>query len=422
MAIEEVKSRWTHLYEMLMSFRGKLTTLLILALISASILSLHQKLGEPSLVKLLERSKGDPEAVKEALKVLRGRLKELGSPIVEGNKVIFVYTSEVPVEVWIAGDWNGWSPSADRLQRLGRTEVYYLIKEFPRDARLEYKLIVNDKWIPDPLNPRRAIDRPDRSVLMMPNYRHSPYLKGPKPELSGNLTSTSIKSNYLGRNVSIHIYTPPFYDKSEKYPLIFFQDGSDYIRYGTIRILDSMISMGEIRPVITVFIDPEFRSCEYAMDDSYVNFLAEELTPFLEERYGTSRSREDRCLVGASLGGLIALYAALTKPETFGLVITQSGAFIPPRVLFTVCPKVSGKDIFEVASEPKPLKLRIFMQWGEYEVIRWIDLHEENKRIAEILKGRGHEVRVLIVPEGHNWGNWINNLPIALKSLFEGNS
>ncbi|HIE23529.1 MAG TPA: esterase family protein [Candidatus Korarchaeota archaeon] len=155
------------------------------------------------------------------------------------------------------------------------------------------------------------------------------------------------------------------------------------------------------------------------MDDSYVNFLTEELIPFIEERYGTSRDREKRCIVGDSLGGLIALYAALIRPETFGLVITQSGAFVPPRVLSTVCPKISDKDIFEVAAKPTSLKLRISMQWGKYDIIRWIDLYEENERIANILKERGHDVLILVVPEGHNWGNWINHLPSVLRGFFK---
>jgi len=179
-----------------------------------------------------------------------------------------------------------------------------------------------------------------------------------------------------------------------------------------------MISKGEIRPLIAVFIDPKYRSCEYAMKDDYVNFLSEELVPFIDERYSISGTREDRCIVGDSLGGLMALYVALMSPEIFGVVITQSGAFVPPRVLSTVCPKATNRDIFSVAAKPRPMKLRIYMQWGKYDQIYWIDLSEENKKMAEILEEAGHDVTIMIVPEGHNWGNWINHLLDALKDLF----
>ncbi|HIE23169.1 MAG TPA: hypothetical protein EYP68_02955 [Candidatus Korarchaeota archaeon] len=277
------------------TLKVKLCASLFLATIIAAILSLYLNKREPSLVKLLEQSKTDPKAMKVALEVLRKRLNESGSPIIEGSNAIFVYISEQPVEIWIAGDWNGWSPSFDRLSRLGDTEIYYIIKEFPDNARVEYKLIVGDKWMSDPLNEERAIDRPDYSVLMMPNYRPSPYLLKTS-DLFGDLTSISIESEWLGRNVSIHIYTPPNFDRAEGYPAVYFQDGSDYIKYGAARILDVMILNGEIKPLVAVFIDPAFRSCEYAMDDSYVNFLTEELIPFIEERYGASRDREKRCI------------------------------------------------------------------------------------------------------------------------------
>ncbi len=400
----------------------KVCALFFLAVLLAVILTLYHEKKEYSLVKLLRESENDPRALTEALMVLKERLDLEGTPLVEGNKVIFIYVSDQPLDVWVAGDWNGWSPSVDQLKRLGQTEFYYLIKEFPEDARLEYKFVIGERWISDPLNERRAVDRPDYSVLTMPGYTPCPFLSQPWNYLMGNFTTLNIESKYLGRNVSFHVYTPPNYHKSGRFPTIYFQDGSEYIKFGALRILDIMISKGEIRPIIAVFIDPTYRNCEYAMEDDYVNFLSEELVPFIDKTYDTSRKREERCLIGDSLGGLIALYTALMKSEIFGMVITQSGAFVPPRVLTAVCPKAAGRDIFEIAEKPTVMKLRINMQWGKYDQIHWINLCEENQRMAEILRKMGHEVNTEIVAEGHNWGNWINHLPEALKEFFGRNS
>ncbi len=399
------------------SSRG-LFVLFLLALILISVYALYRREREYSLVELLIEAEMNPKAVKKALRILEERLNRTGSPLIEENKVIFIYISDMPVEIWVAGDWNGWSPSTDHLSRLGKTQIYYLIKEFPENARVEYKFVVGEEWIPDPLNEKRAVDRPDHSVLMMPSYTESIYTSQPWKDLKGRLTSLTIESRWLDRNVSLHVYTPPNYWESANYPTIYFQDGSEYIKFGAHRILDIMISKGEIRPLIAVFIDPKYRSCEYAMEDDYVNFLSEELVPFIDKRYNTSRVREDRCIVGDSLGGLMALYVALMRPEIFGVVITQSGAFVPPRVLSTVCPKATNRDIFSVAAKPGLMKLRIYMQWGKYDQIHWIDLYEENKKMTEILEEAGHDVTIMIVPEGHNWGNWINHLPDALKDLF----
>ncbi|RLG41244.1 MAG: hypothetical protein DRO05_04490 [Thermoproteota archaeon] len=400
------------------SLRG-LLALLPLILLFLSVYTLYKR-EKVSLIELIEEAEENSNVVQKAIRALEERLNRTGSPIVEGNKAIFFYISDAPVDVWIAGDWNGWSPSTDKLRRLAQTKFYYIIKEFPEDARVEYKFVVGEKWIPDPLNENRALDRPDHSVLMMPEYKASPYLSRGSRTPSGNLINLTIESKWLRRNVSLHIYTPPNYGDAKEYPTIYFQDGSEYIKYGAVTILDNMIAEGRIKPVIAVFIDPAYRNCEYAMDEDYVRFLSEELVPFIDSRYATSKLREDRCLVGDSLGGLISLYAALIRPEMFGLVVLQSAALIPPRVLITVCPKASG-DIFQVARGPAP-RIRVVMQWGKYDQIHWINLSEENLRMAIILREMGHEVTTLIVPEGHNWGNWINHLPDALEELFRSSS
>jgi len=401
------------------SSRG-LFVLFLLALIFISVYALYRQEREYSLVELLIEAEMNPKVVKKALRILEERLNSTGSPLIEENKVVFIYISDMPVEVWVAGDWNGWSPSADHLSRLGESQVYYLIKEFPENARVEYKFVVGEKWIPDPLNEKRAVDRPDHSVLMMLGYTEPIYTSQPWKDLKGHLTSLTIESRWLDRNCPFTFIPHQIIGNQRTIRRLTFQDGSgsEYIKFEAHRILDIIISKGEIRSLIAVFIDPKYRSCEYAMEDDYVNFLSEELVPFIDERYNTSRVREDRCIVGDSLGGLMALYVALMSPEIFGVVITQSGAFVPPRVLSTVCPKATNRDIFSVAAKPRPMKLRIYIQWGKYDQIYWIDLSEENKKMAEILEEAGHDVTIMIVPEGHNWGNWINHLLDALKDLF----
>lgn len=52
--------------------------------------------------------------------------------------------------------------------------------------------------------------------------------------------------------------------------------------------------------------------------DAYVRFLVEELKPRIEHVYAVSRAPADSVLVGASMGGLISLYALLEQPAQFG--------------------------------------------------------------------------------------------------------
>ena len=57
--------------------------------------------------------------------------------------------------------------------------------------------------------------------------------------------------------------------------------------------------------------------------DKYLDFLQYELIPWVDEHY---RTRQDRVLVGSSLGGLIAMYCLFTRPALFTDYLASSPA------------------------------------------------------------------------------------------------
>jgi enterochelin esterase-like enzyme len=52
--------------------------------------------------------------------------------------------------------------------------------------------------------------------------------------------------------------------------------------------------------------------------DAYLRWIDAALLPDIESRYAVSRAADDRVLIGASMGGLIAMYGVLERPEAFG--------------------------------------------------------------------------------------------------------
>ena len=81
-------------------------------------------------------------------------------PIVEGPSVTFVFRGDVDGVVlrhWIYG-----LESSQPLQRLGETDLFYLIVELPSQSRVEYKLELwkngHSEWTRDPLNRNLARD------------------------------------------------------------------------------------------------------------------------------------------------------------------------------------------------------------------------------------------------------------------------
>jgi enterochelin esterase-like enzyme len=112
-------------------------------------------------------------------------------------------------------------------------------------------------------------------------------------------------------------------------------------------------------------------------------------------------------VLGASMGGLISLYTALRLPETFGRVLSQSGAFGLD---------VSGRDliIFDlIRRQEQALSTRIWMDVGRYEF-----LHPFNERMRDLLMHKGYDLAYRAYNGGHNYTSWRNNVWRGLEWLF----
>ncbi|MFK7988667.1 MAG: alpha/beta hydrolase [Sandaracinaceae bacterium] len=58
--------------------------------------------------------------------------------------------------------------------------------------------------------------------------------------------------------------------------------------------------------------------------DAYLDLVEREALPFFRERYGVTASGPSLAVAGSSLGGLVSLYAALTRPDLARCVIAMS--------------------------------------------------------------------------------------------------
>jgi predicted alpha/beta superfamily hydrolase len=97
-----------------------------------------------------------------------------------------------------------------------------------------------------------------------------------------------------------------------------FERPEDHARWGALRVRD-------FTPCGDALFDEQYggQSTVGGADD-FLGFLEDELTPFLAERLPIDLA--DRTLVGASLGGLFALYALMTRPGAFRRCVAISPA------------------------------------------------------------------------------------------------
>lgn len=331
-----------------------------------------------------------------------------GFPMVEDSAVYFVYRGEVKNSIFVAGDFNGWDPSRDRMKQIAGTDLFYRVYNFPLDARLDYKFVKDGQWILDPLNPRTVMGGfGPNSELRMPQYQPSPEIQYYSDIPHGKVEETSLSSS-LGKR-SIHVYLPYGYSNSNRYPVLYVQDGGDYLRFAKLKnVADYLLARAEIEPLIIVLVDPLYRNREYAMDEVYRKFVIDRLVPFINTSYSTIDSPSARCIMGASLGGLISLYIAIKNPDCFGNCATQSAPF--------------GYDDGAILSmirqgEKKPINL--YIDCGTFEAeMAGHNILKENREAKECLISKGYKLTYHEYNEGHSWGNWRAHLDDILKTFF----
>lgn len=328
-------------------------------------------------------------------------------PIIERDTVVqYIYNGPAN-KVTVPGDVNGWKPEAMPMTHIGGTSLWYLTQDYPADARLEYKYVVDDtNWILDPRNSDQAIEGfGPNSELRMPEYVPPPEIEYYPDIPHGNVADTMWYSTNLSNKRKIEIYLPAGYaSSSDSFPVVYFQDGSEAVSLERAEnIVDYLISRKLIRPVIAVFAPPVNRTAEYAGDQvtPFTNFFVDELVKFVDTHYRTVKNPMDRAVIGASFGGNISLWLAAMHNEVFGSVAAQS-SYVDPQLarIFRDGPK---------------LNLKIHLDLGTYDMPELIPMV---RNLHSILQARGYTFEYGEYHEGHSWGNWRARIKNALEFFF----
>ncbi len=140
------------------------------------------------------------------------------------------------------------------------------------------------------------------------------------------------------------VWLPPQYrrEPQRRFPVLYVQDGQNVFDGATAFVpgqewqLDEaaarLVAEGRVEPLLIVAVDNagERRIAEYTPTRSaqglggeaaaYGRLLADELKPWIDRRYRTRPGREAPGIAGSSLGALVSLYIALSRPEVFSRV------------------------------------------------------------------------------------------------------
>jgi len=324
-------------------------------------------------------------------------------PFAFEDSVAFLYNGLASSVYW-AGDFTGWSASEDAYKgvKIGLTNIWKVERKFPQDARLDYKIVVDNNWILDPSNSYQQMSGyGPNSELRMPQWKFSDLTVLKTGVIRGELSpNIRIHSKNLNYDVNYKVYKPYNYAATSHLPVIYVTDGQEYSddALGAMTIiLDNMIFEQTIKPVIAVFIDPRNpdnqsqnrRMTEYVLNKSYANFVADELSRKIDTTYHVDTTANHRAILGTSLGGINSAFFGVTRPDRFRLIGINSPAFS------------YGSDIFQLYNNSSNLPIKIIMTTGVIS-----DTQKDALQMKSIFDQKNYPCKYIEVNEGHSWGNW----------------
>ncbi len=149
----------------------------------------------------------------------------------------------------------------------------------------------------------------------------------------------SFDSAAVGKQMKYGVYLPKGYDdvanKDKRWPLAIWLHGmfEDHMRFhtrGGAPVLDKTVGAGKLPPCVFVTANGGATSMYVNRKDArWEDLITADLLAHLEKEYRVSTRREERAILGVSMGGMAALRIAFTKPELFGVVGAHSAAVFP---------------------------------------------------------------------------------------------
>lgn len=338
------------------------------------------------------------------------RLEQNGNPVIEDGAAVFVWKGQTPPH--LICDLTDWDERPRPLAPLA-DGLHALRLPLPADAYLEYAFFdpQTGRRLPDPFNPRRVWDGIGHynHYFYMPAAGPSPWTR-PDPAIPHGVISrleVPVGDLAAGRKRTVHLYRPP---GDQPVPLLVVYDGNDYLRRGRIAVIvDNLIAHKRIRPIALALVHNggRARMIEYACSEATLGFLLQAVLPLARSQLRLVDPAEQPGaygVLGASMGGLIAVYTALRLPHIFGCALSQAGAFELGEY---------ETIVMQLVRHLPPPPVRFWLDVGRMDFLR-----QANLRMSALLQERGYDLTYVETGGAHNYTTWRNVLGEALMKMF----
>lgn len=223
-----------------------------------------------------------------------------------------------------------------------------------------------------------------------------------------------IRSQILDYGLQFWVYTPPGHESMDKLPALYVSDGAWYLKRGGLAVIaDSMIAIGEIEPLVIVFLDARNpdnldinrRNEQFFCNPRFIDFVRDELVPRIDRTYHTFSDRTARSILGLSFGGLNSACFGLHAHDTFEGIAMQSPA------MHLV------KTIHQAYADSRRLPIKVFLSSGDHR-----DNEDRTRKLRDILEDKEYPLHYMEVPFAHNWMNWKPLLDDILTYFYASDS
>lgn len=337
------------------------------------------------------------------------RMQKHGTPLIDGGQVTFLWSGKkVPR---LRGDFCGWEEEDGLVLKKVASNLWEITLDLPEDGYFEYAYFDrNDRFL-DPHNRRTTPNGMGKTnnTFWMPLAKPTDLTRRRRDTPAGMVKTVEVEMAHMLASPTrkVTYYQPPVDDPC---PLLVVWDGSDYLKRANLpAMVDNLIDLNRIRPVALAMVTNggKSRFVEYACSDATLMALLSCVLPEAKKQLNLldiGNNPGAYGVMGASMGGLMALYTGLRHPQIFGKVLAQSGAFSFRDYDFVTSTLVRIGD---------PNELKIWMDCGKFEF-----LLQANRTMHEMLTKAGYLVVYREYNAGHNYPAWRDDLWRGLEYLF----
>lgn len=365
------------------------------------------------------------------------RPASITSPSVNDDKTVTfnVYAPKAK-EVTVTGDWEANGGKAELTK--DRNGIWsYTTPALPSEM-YTYRISVDGVCSLDPTNPFSCRDVGTVFSMFYVNGGAADYYQV-RNVPHGTVSSTWYHSNTLNADRRLTVYTPPYYENSDKgYPVLYLLHGSGgdetaWLELGRIaRSLDNLIAEGKAQPMIVVMPNIvsgttaapgetadnlQFRPVmSNEIKDSFGSGIFEsafpEIVNFVDSRYKTIPQKDSRAIAGLSLGGMHALFVSANFPDMFDYVGLFS-AGVRFSMLDMTIPIYDNLDAKLRAQATKGVKYYL-VACGNDDF-----LYKDNLALLKRLDDDGIKYDWHESTRGHMWCNWRQYFLYMAPKLFK---